>query len=81
MVKELLFDYITGEIIYTSKEAMVEEIEYRKENYDRDNIDIVVGKDWFSHTGVWFIYEINNPRNISRRQVEKDTENYFEDVK
>jgi len=70
---ELLYDFITGEIYECEPKVMKTLLQEIREEYQDQ--DIVVGRDNFFNTNVWFINEIHN--SISRLELETRVAKYL----
>ena len=68
---EMLVDYVSG-YIYTANQTKIASLV--KDLKDRYSSDIVVGRDNFYNTNVWFVYDIKQPKGISRLDLEKKVE-------
>ena len=68
MKKEIILDYVIGEIVKKYGD-LTEEINNRKENY-KDNYSIVFGRTFVDDIKVYFIYDLQHPRNLTQASIE-----------
>lgn len=68
MKKELILDYVVGEIIEKGGD-LTEELQERKNNY-KDKNTIVFGRTFVNDIKVYFIYDMEHPRNLTQATIE-----------
>ena len=76
----LLFDYIANEVVKGYDLEI--KVQVRKNSYlNTIGNTIIVGKDFILGVNVYFIYDVNKPRNITHYTLEDVVSEYLENVK
>ena len=74
-MKELIFDYIQGIILETNSILARKIMNEKKQEYQDKNA--VFGRDFIHGIKIWFIYDIDQPRNLSHSTLEIAVEDYL----
>lgn len=74
-MKDLIFDYISGVVIEATPTQAKQVMNDKKEEYKDKNA--VYGRDFIHSYKVWFIYDLDQPRNISHATLEIAVEDYL----
>ncbi len=74
-MKELIFDYVKGVILEVSPIQAREIMNEKKQEYQDKNA--VFGRDFIHGIKIWFIYDIDQPRNLSHSTLEIAVEDYL----
>lgn len=68
MTKEIILDYVVGEIVEKGGD-LTEEMNERRNNY-KDISSVVFGRTFVDDIKVYFIYDSKYPRNLSQSSIE-----------